>query len=96
MLVEETLKDLEEAGCIETVDEKIVATPIGKIASNYYLDYKTVKMFASRLQKNYQFFGSPDKGERIDGDFISLLRILSDATEYDELPVRHNGKKHII
>ena len=52
---------------------------LGRIASYYYLDYSTLMMFANSI-----------------GDEMSIpqvLAILSDATEFDEVPVRHNEDK---
>lgn len=51
-------------------------TPLGHIASYYYLQHKTVKTFQERL-----------KGELSMED---LIKILVDAEEFSLLPVRHN------
>ncbi|KAJ3055806.1 hypothetical protein HDU99_007492, partial [Rhizoclosmatium hyalinum] len=42
---------------------------------------------------DYKPIGDAEKGERPDGDFAHLLRILSDVPEFNELPVRHNEDK---
>lgn len=52
------------------------STPLGLIASYYYLQHKTVKIFHERL-----------KGELSMDD---LIKILADAEEFSLLPVRHN------
>lgn len=93
MLVEETLLDLSVAGCIELGDENgIESTILGGIASYYYLSYKTAGILRTRLKPDYRAVGDASIGERPDGDFISMIRILAEVTEYNELPVRHNGK----
>eukprot|EP00457_Paulinella_chromatophora_P000148 gb/GEZN01000148.1/.p1 GENE.gb/GEZN01000148.1/~~gb/GEZN01000148.1/.p1 ORF type:complete len:2144 (+),score=329.45 gb/GEZN01000148.1/:63-6494(+) len=79
-LLEGVVQDLDDAGClIYNEDRTLVRTPLGAVASYYYLDYKTVRMFSEKLTSSCEL---PD-----------LLSILSEASEYDELPVRHNEDK---
>lgn len=80
-LVDNTLADLEEAQCIEIDDTTGDLQPLtlGRIASYYYLDYSTVMMFANSIGDEMTI---PD-----------VLSVLSDATEFDEVPVRHNEDK---
>ena len=69
-------------GCIEFTDENqdtFESTVCGQIASYYYMSYKTMGIFKQSLKS--------------DCSIIELIRILSSATEYDELPVRHNEDK---
>lgn len=80
LLVDSTLADLEVAGCVELDQDSVSATVIGQIASFYYLSYKTAGLYYKCLNRDYK----PE-------DFPSLLRLLADAFEYAELPVRHNG-----
>jgi activating signal cointegrator complex subunit 3 len=49
---------------------------MGRIASFYYLSHQTMQHFQDNL--------------RHDLNLEQLLHVLSDAHEYDELPVRHN------
>jgi activating signal cointegrator complex subunit 3 len=49
---------------------------MGKIASFYYLSYQTMQHFQDNL--------------RPDSNLEQVLKVLSDAYEYDQLPVRHN------
>merc|ERR1719233_1067363 len=80
--VGDTLRDLEEAGCVKFDDEdrsKFHSTSKGEIASYYYLKYETMALFESTLK---------DKCTIND-----LLRALCDTKEYEELPVRHNEDK---
>ncbi|KAL5705274.1 DNA helicase [Ranunculus cassubicifolius] len=75
-LVQNTFEDLEDSGCIKVTENSVEPLILSSIASQYYLSYKTVSMF----------------GSNIESDHISLelfLHILSAASEYDELPVRH-------
>ncbi|KAJ2901105.1 activating signal cointegrator 1 complex subunit 3 [Coemansia aciculifera] len=77
--------ELERALCI-TVDHDyergcvvVAPTPLGKIASQYYLSHKTMATFATRLDSIAH-----------DNMFCDLLHLLSEATEWAEIPVRHN------
>lgn len=88
-LIEISLTALEQASCVE-IDEddfNMKPTPFGTLASHYYLKYTTVKVFKDRLTRQYQATPTPANPH---GEFPKLLRILSDAREYEDLPVRHN------
>ncbi|KAJ3020927.1 UNVERIFIED_CONTAM: activating signal cointegrator 1 complex subunit [Siphonaria sp. JEL0065] len=93
-LIETTFNDLSSAFCIQ-IEQGFYLKPTvyGKIASYYYLSYKTVGLVMRRLTKDYKPVGDVEKGERLDGDFAHMLRILSDVPEFNELPVRHNEDK---
>lgn len=77
-LVERSVVDLAYAYCLEIGDDNrtLEATTLGRIASYYYLHHSTVKMFRDNM-------GS-------DCSTSELLNVLSDAHEYEDLPVRHN------
>ncbi|PQM33210.1 DExH-box ATP-dependent RNA helicase DExH14 isoform X2 [Prunus yedoensis var. nudiflora] len=75
-LVQNTFEDLEDSGCIKMNEDNVEPTMLGSIASQYYLGYMTVSMFGSNI-------GS-------DTSLEVFLHILSAASEYNELPVRHN------
>lgn len=75
-LVQNTFEDLEDAGCIKITEDSVAPTMLGSMASQYYLKYMTVSMFGSNI--------GPDTSLEV------FLLILSGASEYDELPVRHN------
>ncbi|KAF2115892.1 Sec63 Brl domain-containing protein [Lophiotrema nucula] len=76
-IVETSLKELEESSCIATSGTgNIDATPLGKIMSYYYLSHKTIRYLAKNAKRN--------------ASFSDVLTWISHATEYDELPVRHN------
>jgi len=79
-LVLGVLGDLERAGLIMQDDEqKLVPLALGKIASFYYLNYRTMVVFSERLKP--------------DSDAERLLVVLANAKEFEELPVRHNEDK---
>lgn len=76
--IDRALTSLETAYCIEIGEDNrsIEATPLGRIASFYYLSHLTIQHFQEKLKKD---MGMED-----------ILNHLSEAHEYDELPVRHN------
>merc|ERR1711871_1745695 len=84
-LIDGVINSLREAGCVKRNAEhgddagSLEHTPYGSIASNYYVTYRTVHMFQDRISA------------MADGaDLEELCRLLADAPEFDELPVRHN------
>ena len=84
--------DLVDAGCIaqgssgssssssstssHLDDDAVRPTPLGRIASYYYLEYTTIKRFNDAMSDGMQL--------------PALLTALTAAAEFDELPVRHN------
>jgi len=80
-LVQSSLNELKNAGCIEIGDNgELSATTSGRIASFYYLTNKTLKMFSDSIDND-------------NVDIDSLIEIVSQAHEFAELPVRHNEDK---
>ncbi|KAH1074615.1 hypothetical protein J1N35_026943 [Gossypium stocksii] len=79
-LVQSTFEDLEDSGCIKMTEDSVEPMMLGTIASQYYLSYMTVSMFGSNIGQDT----SPEV----------FLHILSGASEYDELPVRHNEENY--
>ncbi|EFJ28836.1 hypothetical protein SELMODRAFT_410613 [Selaginella moellendorffii] len=75
-LVNGTLEALDDAGCIKVSEDNVEIQMPGLIASKYYLHYTTVALFSSNVHS--------------ESSLEELLQLLSSATEYDELPVRHN------
>lgn len=49
-LVVGTFEDLEDSGCIKIDEDMVEPTMLGSIASQYYLKYTTVSMFASNIE----------------------------------------------
>ncbi|KAF7806252.1 DExH-box ATP-dependent RNA helicase DExH14 [Senna tora] len=79
-LVQNTFEDLEDSGCVKVNEDEVEPMMLGSIASQYYLSYMTVSMFGSNI--------GPDTSLEV------FLHILSAASEFDELPVRHNEEKY--
>eukprot|EP00736_Rhodelphis_marinus_P006135 Rmarinus@m.26158 len=91
-LIERTLGDLAEANCVEFVEEtaaafedshslvRIEPLPLGRIASYYYLDYRTMRLLDETLQPHLSLW--------------ETLDVLTQCTEFDDLPVRHNEDQH--
>jgi antiviral helicase SLH1 len=76
-LVETSLNELAESSCIDLQGTgDIDSTPLGKIMSYYYLSHKTIRYLVKHAKR--------------DASFADVLSWISHATEYDELPVRHN------
>ena len=78
-LVDKSLGELEESGCIVLHSNgDLNSTPLGKIMSYYYLSHKTIRHLLKQAKR--------------DATFEDVLAWMCGATEFDELPVRHNGK----
>jgi len=91
-LVEDTLLELVESGCLEVVDDVgdgdgndnddgegqgiIVPLAAGHISSMYYLKHETIRSFTTSLSPTMSY--------------ADVLITLCSASEYSELPVRHN------
>ena len=80
-MVETTMDTLANAKClaINDDDDSIKPLMLGRIASFYYLNFKTMAVFSKRLKKS--------------NTLEDVLTILCDVAEYDEIPVRHNEDK---
>ncbi|XP_078430193.1 U5 small nuclear ribonucleoprotein helicase isoform X4 [Wolffia australiana] len=79
-LIQNTFEDLENCGCIKVSEHSVESLMLGTIASHYYLSYMTVSMFGLHMGPNTTL--------------EVFLDILSGASEYDELPVRHNEENY--
>ncbi|EGO59151.1 activating signal cointegrator 1 complex subunit 3 [Neurospora tetrasperma FGSC 2508] len=76
-MVDHSLSELAESGCVEVFPNGDVdPTPLGKIMSYYYLSHKTIRHLVRKA--------------RASATFLEALSWMSRASEYDELPVRHN------
>ena len=76
-MVDKSLKSLAASSCIELHSNGDVnSTPLGKIMSYYYLSHLTIRHLLSKATQQATF---PD-----------VLAWMCLATEFDELPVRHN------
>lgn len=76
-LVNNCLKELETDGVITIEDEnKLAPTFLGQIASSYYIKHESAAHFKKKVTAGLSI--------------IDLVKILSYAKEYEEIPVRHN------
>ncbi|KAI1779754.1 Sec63-domain-containing protein [Hypoxylon cercidicola] len=76
-MVSKSLEELATSKCVDIYPNGDVdPTPLGKIMSYYYLSHKTIRHLVKHAK--------PKAG------FVDALSWMSRATEYDELPVRHN------
>lgn len=76
-MVDKSLGELAESGCIELHSNGDVdSTPLGKIMSYYYLAHRTIRHLLKHAKPR--------------ATFANALSWMCSATEYDELPVRHN------
>lgn len=76
-IVDRSLEELAESDCVALHSNGDVdSTPLGKIMSYYYLSHKTIRHLL--------------KHARRDANFEEVLAWMCGATEFDELPVRHN------
>lgn len=74
-LAEETINDLEQAKCVAIDGSDISTLNAGMIAAFYYLKYTTIELFNFSLSSK-----NKKKG---------LLEILSNASEFEDMPLRH-------
>ncbi|EDV24592.1 uncharacterized protein TRIADDRAFT_25989 [Trichoplax adhaerens] len=76
-IIEDALTELSNSYCIEIGDDRsVVPLTLGCIASYYYLHHSTLYSFSTNLGSNTTL--------------EDLLLLITNATEYEELPVRHN------
>lgn len=76
-IVDKSLNELAKSKCLEMYPNgDVYSTAMGKIMSYYYLSHKTIRYLVTHATRTATF-----------GDVLSWM---SSATEYDELPVRHN------
>ncbi|KAK5169509.1 putative steryl acetyl hydrolase mug81 [Saxophila tyrrhenica] len=76
-MVDKSMAELAESGCIQLHSNGDVdSTAMGKIMSYYYLSHKTIRELTQHAKP--------------EATFQEVLMWMCRATEYDELPVRHN------
>jgi antiviral helicase SLH1 len=76
-MVDNSLDELAESSCVMVHSNGDVdPTPFGKIMSYYYLSHKTIRQLLANAKR--------------DPTFQDVLSWMCAATEFDELPVRHN------
>lgn len=75
-LVENALKELEDAKCVFCPDDIAVqSVNLGIISSYYYVKYTTIDVFNYLLNKSIKLKG--------------ILQVLASATEFEKLSIRH-------
>ncbi|KAI6657394.1 hypothetical protein LOD99_142 [Oopsacas minuta] len=76
-IIGDALRKLEAASCIFVEDTgEIRSLQYGRVASFYYLKHGTMRLFKNRLS--------------VECSLIELIKVMCNAEEYAELPVRHN------
>lgn len=76
-LVDKSLEALAESSCITLYSNGDVdSTALGKIMSYYYLSHLTIRHLVTHAKRN--------------ASFTDVLSWMCSATEFNELPVRHN------
>ena len=76
-IVDKSLGELAESSCVTLHSNgDIDSTPLGKIMSYYYLSHKTIRHLRKHAKKG--------------ANFEDALSWMCSATEFDDLPVRHN------
>ncbi|BDD63957.1 hypothetical protein MPDQ_006298 [Monascus purpureus] len=77
-LVDKALDELSQSSCVvlDSATGDIDSTPFGKIMSYYYLSHKTIRYLMTHAKRNPTFH--------------DVLSWMCSASEFDELPVRHN------
>lgn len=77
-LVDKSLGELAESSCIivDSATGDVDPTPFGKIMSYYYLSHKTIRYLMTHAKR--------------EPTFQDVLSWMCSASEFDELPVRHN------
>ena len=86
-IVEKVLRDLMSAKCLDEPDtddpdydpDALIPSVLGRIASFYYLNHQTVLLFEDYIQD--------------ESTLQDILKVLCDAQEFAEIPVRHNEDK---
>ncbi|XP_005187971.1 activating signal cointegrator 1 complex subunit 3 [Musca domestica] len=79
-LVEKVIYELEAAACVMQNEHLLLPTFLGRIASFYYLSYRTMKHFLDDLEPQMST--------------SDILLAIADSYEFDQQPVRHNEDKY--
>ena len=76
-LVSDVFETLINSQCVCLAkNDKYIATPLGEIASFYYISHKSILHIVSHIQDN--------------SSYLDLLTILCGCHEFSEIPIRHN------
>ena len=80
-LVEDTIEDLQTAKCVQVSEENendVEPANLGRIAAHYGVQYQTIGLFAKYLEDE----------NLLKRKMRALLGILSQAAEFEQVPVR--------
>ncbi|CAH8598661.1 unnamed protein product [Heterobilharzia americana] len=78
-IITSACQQLTDSSCLqkdEINEQRLISTPLGRLASYYYLSHLTIKLFTTTIRST--------------SSVHDLLKVLSSAHEYFLLPVRHN------
>ena len=76
-MVDKSLEELHNSGCLDlSPNGDVDPTPLGKVMSYYYLSHRTIRHLLAHAKPQ--------------ATFQDVLAWMCGATEFDELPVRHN------
>ncbi|KAJ1513380.1 hypothetical protein HMI54_003032 [Coelomomyces lativittatus] len=79
-LLDQVCLDLERAGCIEKRGQVLESTPLGRIGAHFYIHYLTLQTFNQSVHPTMTCH--------------AILKLISNAHEFKELPVRHNEENY--
>jgi len=80
---------LDESSEVLVADFKVRPTVAGRVASYYYLDYRSIGVILNGLRGDYDEDEGGSKREELTSA-AAVCRLLSQCYEFAELPVRHN------
>ncbi len=81
-LVEKCVDDLVRIKCITVEEDKeLLAVNLGIICSFYYVNTSTIEIFSAQIKQ--------------DSKLRNLIEIISNATEFDIMPLRH-GQESVL
>ncbi|KAL0357444.1 UNVERIFIED_CONTAM: DExH-box ATP-dependent RNA helicase DExH14 [Sesamum calycinum] len=83
-LVLSTFEDLEDSGCIKIDEDRVEPMMLGSIASQYYLKYTTVSMFASNIEADTSL------EENYNAQLSNKVRYMVDKNLLDDPHVKAN------
>jgi len=80
-MVDTCLAQLQRDGCVKVIDDfQVETTFLGQIASFYYIKHQTAAYFHNNIRPQM--------------NIIELLRLISNAKEFDEIPMRHQDDNY--
>jgi len=80
-LVEQTIEELCEMKCIAEEEGELISLNLGIISSYYYINTSTIEIFSEHIKE--------------DSKMKHLIEILSNATEFEQVTLRHS-EDHLL